>query len=90
MSYQPASAFRLPRHLVEASGVPFELLDAGEAREFLAGEFAEWYEAGFWPSPRIELFFSRVRLLAARIGVAPETVLGDIQDDASLLVGGAE
>ena len=58
-------------------------MDAGEQRESLTQELADWIDAGFWSLPRSTAFRCRVRILAHRVGMDPATLLDELRADAS-------
>ena len=57
-------------------------MDAGEQREFLTQELADWIDAGFWSLPRSTTFHRRVRILAQRVGMDRVALLEEIRADA--------
>ena len=61
-------------------------MDAGERREFLARELADWIEAGFWSDGRAQVFYRRVRILARSIGMALPEVMDELRADAEQIV----
>ena len=58
-------------------------MDAGEQRELLSQELADWIDAGFWSLPRSTSFHRRVRILAHRVGKDPAALLDELRTDAS-------
>lgn len=64
----------------------FSRMDAGERREFLAAELAEWIEVGFWDFHRAEIFRRRVRRLARSIDAMHDEVMADLRADAEAIL----
>ena len=62
-------------------------MDAGEQREFLTQELADWIDAGFWSLPRSNAFHRRVRILAHRVGMDRVTLLDELRADAGARTG---
>ena len=61
---------------------PFLEMDAGEQREFLTQELADWIDAGFWSLPRSRAFHRRVRILAHRVRMDRVVLLDELRADA--------
>jgi len=61
---------------------PFLEMDAGEQREFLTQELADWIDAGFWSLPRSDRFHRRVKILARRVGMDRIALLDELRTDA--------
>jgi len=61
-------------------------MDAGEQREFLASELADWIEAEFWSSSRAATFYRRVKILAASIGETFVEIMEILNADADAIV----
>jgi hypothetical protein len=57
-------------------------MDAGEQREFLTQELADWIDAGFWSIPRSDRFHRRVKILARRVGMDRVALLDELRTDA--------
>ena len=61
---------------------PFLEMDAGEQREFLAEQLADWIEAEFWSMPRADAFHRRAKILAASVGMPRAELLDVLRCDA--------
>jgi hypothetical protein len=61
-------------------------MDAGEQREFLAEELADWTDAGFWPTPRAKTFHRRAKILARSVGMTHAELLDVLRCDADALL----
>ena len=61
---------------------PFLEMDAGEQREFLTQELADWIDAGFWSLPRADRFHRGVKILARRVGMDRIALLDELRTDA--------
>jgi hypothetical protein len=67
---------------VAATAKRFLEMDAGEQREQLTQDLADWIDAGFWSLPRSNTFRRRVGLLARRVGVDRVALLDELRADA--------
>ena len=65
---------------------PFLEMDAGEQREFLAEQLADWIEAEFWPTPRAEAFHRRAKILAWEVGMTRVELMDVLHCDAEAIV----
>ena len=65
---------------------PFLELDAGEQREFLAEQLADWIEAEFWPTPRADAFHRRAKILARSVGMTRVELMDVLRSDAEVIV----
>jgi hypothetical protein len=61
-------------------------MDAGEQREFLAEELADWTEAGFWSVERARTFYRRAKILAWEVGIPRAELLDVLRCDADALL----
>jgi hypothetical protein len=57
-------------------------MEAGEQREFLAEQLADWTEAGFWPVERTRTFYRRAKILAWEAGMPRAERLDVLRCDA--------
>lgn len=60
--------------------------DAGETREALTRELADWLAAGFWPPRRARRFHRAVARLARTVGMTYDEVYAELLDDATELL----
>jgi hypothetical protein len=61
-------------------------MDAGEQREFLARELADWIEAEFWSYPATKEFYRRVKILARSVGMRFAKLMDTLRADAEWLL----
>ena len=61
-------------------------MDAGERRESLAEQLADWIDAHFWPTPRAAAFYRRAKILAGSIGMTLPEVMDELRADAEALL----
>ncbi len=61
---------------------PFFEMDAGDQREALTQELADWIDAGLWSLPRSNDFHRRVGILARRVGMDRVALLDELRADA--------
>ena len=63
----------------------FLAMDAGQQREYLAEQLADWRDAQFWPLASAERFYRRAKVLARRIGGTLEEVMENLSADADAI-----
>lgn len=63
----------------------FMALDAGQMREFLAEQLAEWRAAEFKDSTFSRIWFRRVAILARRTNQRRAAVITQLSDDAEAM-----
>ena len=61
-------------------------MDAGERREFLAAELADWIDAGIGEDWRAQVFYRRVKILARSIRATFEEVMAELRADSEALL----
>jgi len=61
-------------------------MDAGEQCEFLAEEFADWTEVGFWSTPRAATFRRRAKILARSVGISRFELMDALRADAEAIL----
>jgi len=64
--------------------------DAGNERETLARELADWKAAGFMDSGRARRWHRRTRRLAKACGMTRDFVISTLNADAELILNEAE
>ena len=62
--------------------------DAYEERQKLAQDLADWLMAGFWPSPKAQRWWRRVRRLARATGQTQTGAYADLRADAEAILAG--
>ena len=65
---------------------PFLEMNAGEQREFLAEQLADWIESEFWPTSRADAFHRRARILAWEVGMTGVNLMDVLRCDAEAIV----
>ena len=65
---------------------PFLDMDAGEQREYLGEQLADWIEAEFWSTPRARAFHRRAKILAASAGMPRAELMNELQADAEAIL----
>jgi hypothetical protein len=73
--------------MTNSKPVVFLELDAGEQREFLAEELADWTDAGFWQTPRARTWNRRAKILARSVGMSHAELLDILRGDAETILG---
>lgn len=63
----------------------FTRQDAGEQREHLASEMAQWIADEFWTTAAAKRFMAKVRIVARRLGVSREQIIDTARADAQAL-----
>jgi hypothetical protein len=63
----------------------FTQMDAGEQREFLAGELALWRTEGYWSPARAQRFYRRVGILARKANMSFTSTLRFLKADAEVI-----
>ncbi|MFO8011897.1 MAG: hypothetical protein R6X20_01190 [Phycisphaerae bacterium] len=61
--------------------------DAGRQREQLTQDLADWLMGGFWPSPKAQRWWRRLRRLAKATGQTHDAVYKDLRRDAEVILG---